>query len=91
MVSRDFLTGADSSLEKANANGVYSTYSEGDNQLATLDFNYGKYLIISGSRAGREATGSDEIDIPESQPLNLTGKWNAALSASWNGKYTINV
>ena len=82
-----FLTGADSSLEKANANGVYSTYSEGDNQLATLDFNYGKYLIISGSRAGREATGSDEIDIPESQPLNLTGKWNAALSASWNGKY----
>lgn len=86
-----FLTGADSSLEKANANGVYSTYSEGDNQLATLDFNYGKYLIISGSRAGREATGSDEIDIPESQPLNLTGKWNAALSASWNGKYTINI
>ncbi|MFR2512798.1 MAG: hypothetical protein ACLS9K_13390 [Lachnospira eligens] len=52
------MTGADSSL-KANANGVYSTYSKVIT-ATTLDFNYGKYLIISGSRAGREVTGSDD-------------------------------
>lgn len=85
-----FLIGAESKTSDANKNGVYSTYSEGDNQLAALEFNYGKYLIISGSRAGREASG-DEIEIQESQPLNLTGKWNAAFSASWNGKYTVNI
>ncbi|MCH5212230.1 MAG: glycoside hydrolase N-terminal domain-containing protein [Oscillospiraceae bacterium] len=86
-----FLTGASSKTSDANKAGVYTTYSEGDNQLAALEFNYGKYLIISGSRDGRAASGSGEIDIPESQPLNLTGKWNAAFSASWNGKYTINI
>ncbi|MBQ8301040.1 MAG: glycoside hydrolase N-terminal domain-containing protein, partial [Clostridia bacterium] len=86
-----FLVGASSKLADANKNGVYTTYSKGDNQLATLEFNYGKYLILSGSRPGREASGEGEIDIQESQPLNLTGKWNAAFSASWNGKYTINI
>ncbi len=86
-----FLTGAGSKLSYAHENGVYSTYSKGDNELASLEFNYGKYLILSGSRVGRKASGEGEIDIQESQPLNLTGKWNAAFSASWNGKYTINI
>lgn len=84
-----FTLGAGSKL---NANSsVKTTYSEGDNQLAALEFNYGKYLILSGSRDGRSASGDGEINIPESQPLNLTGKWNAAMSAGWNGKYTINI
>lgn len=86
-----FGIGASSKTSDANKKGVYSTYSKGDNQLAALEFNYGKYLIISGSRNGRKAASADEIDIPISQPLNLTGKWNAAFSASWNGKYTINI
>lgn len=86
-----FLTGAGSKTSDANKNGVYSTYSKGDNELAALEFNYGKYLLLSGSRDGRTASDSSEIDIQESQPLNLTGKWNAAFSASWNGKYTINI
>ncbi|MBQ9599134.1 MAG: glycoside hydrolase N-terminal domain-containing protein, partial [Clostridia bacterium] len=86
-----FLTGASSRTSDANKVGVRSTYSDGDNTLAALEFNYGKYLILSGSRDGRSASGEGEIDIPESQPLNLTGKWNAAFSASWNGKYTINI
>ncbi len=55
-----------------------STFSEGDNSLATLAFNFGKYLIIEGSRAG-------------SQPLNLQGVWNSTNSPSWNGKFTINI
>lgn len=81
-----FDIGAGSSLSKANSAKIYSTFNDGDNQLATLDFNYGKYLLIAGSRDGNSSQG---IDI--SQPLNLTGKWNPSLSPSWNGKYTINI
>ncbi len=55
-----------------------STFSEGDNSLAVLAFNFGKYLIIEGSREG-------------SQPLNLQGVWNSTNSPSWNGKFTINI
>lgn len=86
-----FTAGTRNTLSDAKKVGVTSTYTEGDNQLAVLMFNYGKYLIIAGARDKREASGSGEIDIAESQPLNLTGKWNAAMSASWNGKYTINI
>ena len=31
---------------------VDSTYNDGDNKLVTMMFNYGKYLMISGSRPG---------------------------------------
>lgn len=86
-----FLTGGSSRTSDANKAGVYTTYSKGDNQLATLQFNYGKYLILAGARDARTATNADEINIPQSQPLNLTGKWSSGLSASWNGKYTINI
>lgn len=86
-----FLTGAASSLQAAHENGVYTSYYRGDNALAVLEFNYGKYLILSGSRPGRASVGEGELTIPGSQPLNLTGKWNAAFSASWSGKYTINI
>lgn len=75
-----FTVGAGNSMSDAKKTGVSTTYSDGDNQLAVLEFNYGKYLLISGSRDG-STTG--DIHIYESQPLNLTGKWNAALSASW--------
>lgn len=73
-----FNIGASSSTEDAHKSGVYSTVSKGDNSLAVLEFNMGKYMLISGSREG-------------SQPLNLTGKWNAAMAPLWNGKYTINI
>lgn len=55
-----------------------STFSEGDNSLATLIFNFGRYLMISGSREN-------------GQPLNLQGIWNSTNSPSWNGKFTINI
>lgn len=70
--------------------GIKSTYSDGDNKLAVMEFNYGKYLMISGSREGAPSQNGN-IEIYESQPLNLTGKWNAALSAEWDGKYTVNI
>lgn len=51
---------------------------ESDPGLAELIFQYGRYLMIAGSRPG-------------SQPLNLQGIWNNDLSPPWSSKYTINI
>ena len=49
-----------------------------DAQLTTLYFNYGRYLMISGSRIG-------------TQPLNLQGIWNEDMWPAWGSRYTINI
>ena len=49
-----------------------------DYHLNTLLFQYGRYLMISGSRPG-------------GQPLNLQGIWNAEVIPPWNSGYTINI
>lgn len=49
-----------------------------DCSLATLMFQYGRYLLISSSQPG-------------SQPANLQGIWNKDLYAPWDSKYTINI
>jgi alpha-L-fucosidase 2 len=49
-----------------------------DPGLATLYFQYGRYLMIAGSRPG----GS---------PLTLQGLWNDSLNPPWSSKYTINI
>ncbi|MBT3194684.1 MAG: glycoside hydrolase family 95 protein, partial [Verrucomicrobia bacterium] len=49
-----------------------------DPLLAEQVFQYGRYLMISGSRPG-------------TQPLNLQGIWNYELHPSWGSKYTINI
>lgn len=49
-----------------------------DPSLATLLFQYGRYLLISSSQPG-------------GQPANLQGIWNDKLLAPWDGKYTINI
>jgi alpha-L-fucosidase 2 len=46
--------------------------------LAALQFQYGRYLMIAGSRPG-------------SPPLNLQGIWNDQLRPPWNGNYTTNL
>ncbi|MBP0903832.1 glycoside hydrolase N-terminal domain-containing protein [Mariniflexile gromovii] len=46
--------------------------------LNTLLFQYGRYLMISGSRKG-------------GQPLNLQGIWNDKVIPSWNSAYTMNI
>ena len=46
--------------------------------LNTMLFQYGRYLMISGSRKG-------------GQPLNLQGIWNDKLIPSWNSAYTMNI
>ncbi|MEO7099390.1 MAG: glycoside hydrolase family 95 protein [Luteolibacter sp.] len=56
-------------------------YGDGkvDPALASLFFQYGRYLLISCSR-------------PENPvPANLQGLWAEGLSTPWNGDYTINI
>ncbi len=49
-----------------------------DPALASLYFQYGRYLLISSSRPG-------------TQPANLQGIWNDSLTPPWGSKYTINI
>jgi alpha-L-fucosidase 2 len=49
-----------------------------DPLLAEQLFQYGRYLMIAGSR-------------PATQPLNLQGIWNDDLRPMWGSKYTINI
>lgn len=49
-----------------------------DAGLAALAFHFGRYLLISCSRAG-------------SLPLTLQGLWNAELPGPWSSAYTTNI
>ena len=49
-----------------------------DPALATLYFQFGRYLLLSSSRPG-------------SQPANLQGIWNESMHPPWQSKYTINI
>ena len=49
-----------------------------DPALATLYFQYGRYLLIASSRPG-------------TQPANLQGIWNELLDPPWESKYTTNI
>ena len=49
-----------------------------DQNLTTLLFQYGRYLLISSSQPG-------------GQPANLQGLWNQSMYAPWDSKYTINI
>jgi alpha-L-fucosidase 2 len=49
-----------------------------DRQLEQLYFQYGRYLLISSSRAG-------------SLPANLQGVWNDKATPPWNADYHVNI
>ena len=49
-----------------------------DEALAGLFYQFGRYLMIAGSRPG-------------GQPLNLQGIWNDKIIPPWNGAYTTNI
>ncbi len=49
-----------------------------DAGLSKLYFDYGRYLLISCSRAG-------------TLPANLQGIWNKDFTPAWDSKYTINI
>ena len=48
-----------------------------DQLLVAQSFQFGRYLLIAGSRPG-------------SQPLNLQGKWNESIGPPWGSKWTLN-
>ena len=49
-----------------------------DQSMITLLYQFGRYLMISGSRPG-------------GQPLNLQGMWNDSIQPPWCSAYTINI
>ncbi len=54
-------------------------FAEGnDPQLATLYFQFARYLLICCSRPG-------------GQPATLQGLWNGSMTPPWDSKYTINI
>ncbi len=54
------------------------TKGENDPQLATLYFQYGRYLLIASSRQGTPAA-------------NLQGLWNRYVQPPWGSNYTLNI
>ncbi len=57
---------------------MISIQSTSDPQMASLSYQFGRYLLISSSRPG-------------TQPTNLQGIWNKDMNPSWDSKYTTNI
>ena len=57
---------------------IKSFSTESDPQLASLCYQFGRYVLISSSRPG-------------TQPANLQGIWNGNMNPSWDSKYTTNI
>jgi len=55
-----------------------SIQSTPDPQMASLSYQFGRYLLISSSRPG-------------TQPANLQGIWNKDMNPMWDSKYTTNI
>ena len=55
-----------------------ATHGAKDPQLVELFFQYGRYLMIAGSRPG-------------TRPLTLQGIWNDQTRPPWSSNYTINI
>jgi alpha-L-fucosidase 2 len=52
--------------------------ASGDNQLQSLYYQFGRYLMIAASRPG-------------SRPTNLQGIWNDKVQPPWGSNYTTNI
>lgn len=70
--------GTDLSADRPTDERLRNFNTAFDPQLVSLYFQYGRYLLISGSQPG-------------GQPTNLQGKWNDRLKPAWDSKYTINI
>lgn len=79
LFSRVALDFGESDISKRPTNErLISFQQDEDPSLVSLIYQYGRYLLISSSRAG-------------TQPANLQGIWNEHLTPMWESKYTINV
>lgn len=57
---------------------VKKIQTEPDPAMASLSYQFGRYLMIGSSRPGTE-------------PANLQGIWNDNMNPSWDSKYTTNI
>ena len=76
-VSLDLGSAAAATLLTTDARLVRFFNGEADPGLATLLFNFGRYLLIASSRPG-------------GQPANLQGIWNDSMRPPWSS-WTINI
>ncbi len=60
--------------DKRKANAIKNA----DPNLASLAYNFGRYILIGSSRPG-------------TQPANLQGIWNGDMNPMWDSKYTTNI
>jgi len=74
------LNDPDASQGDMPTNERLAHYKDGfvDPGLEALYFQFGRYLMISGSRPG-------------TQPLNLQGIWSEHTAPPWGSKYTVNI
>lgn len=75
--SQSISFGCDTDL---TADELLKSVKDGEDEkaLCELLYNYGKYMIISGSRKGGQA-------------LNLQGIWNNSVRPPWSSNYTVNI
>ncbi|MBE2205337.1 MAG: glycoside hydrolase family 95 protein [Chthoniobacterales bacterium] len=74
------LAGTDEAVAKLPTDERLRRFSDGaaDPELAALYYQFGRYLLLAGSRPG-------------SLPLNLQGIWNQDFQPAWGSKFTINI
>ncbi len=70
--------GRTAAADKPTDERVHANRAGDDPALATLYFEYGRYLLIASSQPG-------------TQPANLQGIWNDAIKPPWESKYTVNI
>ena len=73
-----FDIGRTAAADRPTDERVAMSQQSSDPALASLYYQYGRYLLISSSRPG-------------TQPANLQGVWNETNTPPWGGKYTINI
>ena len=74
--SLELPSGANASLPTDKRLDAFS--GSDDMGMVALMFNYGRYLLISSSQPGGQAS-------------TLQGKWNCEIYSPWDSKYTINI
>ncbi|MGN0446914.1 MAG: glycosyl hydrolase family 95 catalytic domain-containing protein [Acutalibacteraceae bacterium] len=67
-------------INEMTADEILKSVKKGGDEkaLCELLYNYGKYMMISGSRKGGQA-------------LNLQGIWNNSVRPPWSCNYTVNI
>lgn len=70
--------GSNELLKKPTNERIRDFSKQFDPQLASLYFQFGRYLLISSSQPG-------------GQPANLQGIWNDMVTPPWDSKYTTNI